>query len=194
MRTESAARMTIPWQTTSAGSSPASTSSSAAPTRSSCCDEGLAAGEGEVGVGVGEGRELLRRLGDHLLERAVRPVAGVGLHQARVLARLQADPRGDGIGRFAGAEQRAAPQRGEAVGDGALGQLDCLLAPELVERNGLLALEATLAVVGRAAVACQEDAGGGGAGQDRSKRSRFMTFSQAAAKSRANCSPASSEA
>ena len=155
-------------------------------------DEGLAAGKREVGVGVGEGGEQLGRFGDHVCEGAVGPVAGVGLHQARVLARLQADARGDGVGRFARAQQRAAPQRGEAVAGGALGQLGRLRTAGVVERHFLLALEAALLVVGRLPVARQVDAAGGALGQDRSKRSRFMTLSQAATKSRTNFSPASS--
>jgi hypothetical protein len=156
--------------------------------------EGFAAGEREVGLGAGERGEQLRFLGDHIGERPVGPVARVGLHQAGVLARLQAGPRCDGVGRFARAQQGAAPQLGEAVGGRALGQLGRLRAPGDVERNGLLALEAPLLVVGRLPVAREIDAAGGAPGQDRSKRSRFMTLSQAAAKSRANFSCASSHA
>src|SRR5581483_1474917 len=111
----------------------------------------------------------------------------------RVLDRLEADPRGDGICGFARAQQRAAPQRGEAVGHGALGQLQGLGAPRLVERDLLLALEATLVVVGGLPVAGEEDlAVQRRAAQESSKRSRFMTFSHAAAKSRASFSPPSS--
>ena len=157
MRTDSAARMTMPWQTTSAGSAPASTSTSAAATRSSCCTNDSPPGNAKSGSALANAVEQLWRFGVYFGERAVRPVAGVGLHQPRILARLQSDPRGDRVGRFACAQQRAAPQRGELVGDRALGQL-CRLRPAgLVERHLLLALEAALEVVGRAAVAGEID-------------------------------------
>ena len=86
---------------------------------------------------------------------------GVGLHQPRVLARLQADPRRDDLRRFPGAQQRTAPQRREAVPGGPLGQLPGLLTAGVVERDRLLALEAALEVVGGLAVAGEEDAVGG---------------------------------
>ena len=161
--------------------------------------EGLAAGEGEAGIGGGERVEQLRRFGADVGERAVGPLAGVGLHQARVLDGLEADARGDDVGGFARAQQRAAPQRAKAVGDGALGQLRRLGAAGVVERHLLLALEAAFVVVGGLAVAGEVDAfdmrGAQPAlGQDRSKRSRFMTLSQAATKSPTNFSSASSQA
>ena len=66
--------------------------------------------------------------------------------------------RRDDVGGFAGAQQRAAPQRAEAVGGGALGQLGRLLAAGVVEGDRLLALEAPVVVVGGLAVAGQVDA------------------------------------
>ena len=92
------------------------------------------------------------------------------------------------------AQQRAAPQRGELVRGRALGQLGGLCTAGVVERDGLLALETTLLVVGSLPVPGEIDAAGGALGQDRSNRSRFMTLSQAATKSRANFSLASSHA
>ncbi len=194
MRTDSAARITIPWQTTSAGSGPFSTSSSAAPTRCSCATKDSPPGKAKSGSALAKaanssGASAITSSN----ERFVQSPASVSMKRASSL-RLQPDLRGDRVGRFARAQQRAAPQRGEAVRDSALAQLGRLLAPQLVERDRLLALEAPLVVVSRASVARQVDAGGGGARQDRSKRSRFMTLSQAATKSRTNFSPASSEA
>ena len=126
--------MTMPWQTTSAGSSPASISSSAALTRTSCSTKDSPPGNAKPGSAVSEGRELLGGLGDHLGEAAVGPVARVGLHQARVLHGFQTDRRGDDVGGFLGAQQWAAPQRPEAVGGGALCELGRLLAAGVVER------------------------------------------------------------
>jgi hypothetical protein len=74
--------------------------------------------------------------------------------------RLQPDPLSDDIGRFPCPEQRTAPQRRKAVPDGPLGQLPGLLTAGVVERYCLLALEATLEVVGGLAVAGEEDAAG----------------------------------
>ncbi len=99
----------------------------------------------------------------------------------------------DDVGGFAGAQQGAAPQHAEVVCGRALGELLRLRKARGVERDGQMALEAPLEVVGGLAVAGEVDAGGGAPGQDRSKRSRLMTFSQAAAKSRTNFSPASSQ-
>src|SRR6202035_2490158 len=121
-------------------------------------------------------------------------VARVGLHQPCVLDGLQADRPGDDVGRFAGAEQRAGPQRGESVRGRPLGQVDGLRATRLVERNRELALEASLEVVGGLAVAGQVDAAGGPPGQGLSKRSRFMTLFHTATKSPTNFSSASSDA
>jgi len=101
---------------------------------------------------------------------------------------------GDDVGRFAGSEQRAAPEHTEAMRGCALGKLVRLGAAGLVERHGQMALEAPLVVVGGLPVAGEIDADGSALGQDRSKRSRSMTFSQAAAKSRTNFSPASAQA
>jgi hypothetical protein len=66
---------------------------------------------------------------------------------------LQTDSRSDGVGRFARAQQRAAPQRGEVVRNRALSELERLCAAGLIERDFLLALKAALAVVRRLAVA-----------------------------------------
>ena len=96
----------------------------------------------------------------HLGEAAIGPLARVGLHQARVLARLQADAPRDDVRRFACAQQRAGPQRGEAVRGGALGQFGRLRAAGVVERDGQLALEAALQVVGGLAVAREVDVRG----------------------------------
>ena len=169
-----------------------STSARAASTRTSCSAKDSPPGNAKSGSAAAKASNARGVLGTHVGEEAVRPVAGVGLHQARVLDRLEAGPRGDGVGRFAGAQQRAAPQRRELVGDGALGQLERLRAADVVERDLLLALEAPLAVVGGLAVAGEEDAAVGLLGQDRSKRSRSMTLCQAAAKSRTSFSSASS--
>ena len=68
-------------------------------------------------------------------------------------------PRDDVRG-FARPQQRARPQRREAVGGGPLGQVGGLRAADVVERDRLLALEAALEVVGGPAVAGQIDAGG----------------------------------
>ena len=158
--------------------------------------ERLASGKRERGIPGCERVEALGRLRTDLLEAAVGPVAGVGLHQARVLFRLEAYALGDRVGGFARAQQRAAPQRAKAVRARVLGELDGLRAPGRIERNRLLTLEATLEVVGGLTVAREVD----GAcraprqGQRASKRSRFMTLSHAAMKSSTNFSFASSAA
>src|SRR5262249_37092097 len=107
----------------------------------------------------GEGVELLGPAGADVGEAHVRPVARVGLHQPGVLARRQPDAGGDNVGRFPGPQQGAAPQREEAVAGGPLGELMGLFAPGVIERPGLLSLEATLVVVGGLAVAGEVDAG-----------------------------------
>jgi hypothetical protein len=120
--------------------------------------EGLAAGEREASVGGEECSEALGGLGLDLGEATVGPVAGVGLHKPRILSGLQPNPTRDGVGRFAGAQQRAAPQRLKAVGHCPLGEFGGLFAAGVVERHLLLALEAALEVVGGLAVARQVDA------------------------------------
>ena len=186
--------MTIPWQTTSAGQLTLFDLVERRAHAHLLLGERLPAGEGEAGVSREERGEQLRRFGLHIGEAAIRPVPRVGLHQARVLVRLQADALRDDGGRFLRAQQRAAPQRGEAVLGRPLGQFGGLRASGVVERHRQLALKAALVVVGRPSVPGEVDAGAGRAGQERSKRSRFMTLSQAATKSRTNFSPASSHA
>lgn len=122
--------------------------------------EGLAAGEGEVGAAVDEAGEAVGVFGVDVCEQAVGPVAGVGLHKARVLARGQADALGDDVGGFARTQERRAPQRREGVGACALGQVTGLLAPGVIERDRKMPLEAALQVVGGLAVAGQIDARG----------------------------------
>ncbi len=146
-------------------------------------DEGLPSGEGEAGLGGGEGVEQLRCFGADVEEEPIGPVAGVGLHQPGILARLQADPTGHDVGGFAGAEQGTAPEQLEVIGGGPLGELGGLGASGVVQGYVLLTLEAALVVVGGLAVAGEVDAAGAAPGQERSKRSRFMTLFQAAMKS-----------
>src|SRR5436190_552348 len=90
-------------------------------------------------------------------ERAIRPVAGVGLHQPRLLDGLEADARGDDVGRLPRARQRAAPQRRELVAGRLLRQRTGLLAPAIGEGHRALALEAPLGVVGGLPVTGQPD-------------------------------------
>ena len=118
--------------------------------------------------------EALGILGADLGERAVRPVARVGLDEARVLGGPQADPCGHHVRRLARAQQRAAPQRDDLDPGGHLGQRDGLLATGRVERHGRMALEAALVVVGRLPVAGQVDghAGGGTTAPCRPRRRR----------------------
>ena len=78
----------MPWQTTSAGSAPPSTSSSAAPTRCSCATNDSPPGNAKSGSASANAANSSGASAMHVRERAVGPVAGVGLHQARVLARL----------------------------------------------------------------------------------------------------------
>lgn len=68
--------------------------------------ERLSAREGEVGAPLDEAREAVRIFGLHVEEQPVGPVAGIGLHQASVLARGQPEALGDDVGGFAGAQQR----------------------------------------------------------------------------------------
>ena len=157
-------RITTPWQTTSAGRSPRSTSARAARHARALLGERLAAGEGEVRVAVDEAGEAVGVFGVYVAEQAVGPVARVGLHQARVLARLQTDPRAHDVRGFAGAQQRTAPQADESESTRpcarALGQIGCLGAPRIVERDRQVTLKATLQVVCGLAVAGQVDARG----------------------------------
>ena len=84
--------------------------------------------------------------------RSVQSPASVSIRRS---SSRGASPRrsADDVGRFARPQQRAAPQRHEAVRHGPLGQLPRLAAADVVERDGLLALEAALEVVGGLAVA-----------------------------------------
>ena len=100
-RLASAARMTIPWHTTSAGSAPCSTSSSAAPTRTSCSAKDSPPGNAKPGSPAANASKRSGASRAHLGEAEVGPVAGVGLHQARVLAWAPGRPPRDDIGRFA---------------------------------------------------------------------------------------------
>jgi len=119
--------------------------------------ERLTAGEGEV-VGSGEeGGELLRRRGLHRGEGAVRPLAGVGLHQPRVLAWRKAGARGHDVGGFPGPKQGAGPQRREPVPGRALCELGGLGAPGVIQRHRHLSLEAPFPVIGGLAVAGEVD-------------------------------------
>src|SRR5437016_11085231 len=77
--------------------------------------EGLTAREAEAGIGRQEAGEALGVTRLHLGEREIRPVARVGLREAGVLARLEADPRADDVRRLPRPGERAAPQGGEVV-------------------------------------------------------------------------------
>ena len=159
--------MTPRWQTTSAGSADGRARRSASPacTRSDCSANDSPPGIAERRVRALEAREALGVLGADLGERAVRPVAGVGLGEARVLDGLEADARGHDLGRLARAQQRAAPQRDDLDARGDLGQRGGLLAARGVERHGQVALEAALVVVGRLPVAGQVDGSCWGCGR-----------------------------
>ncbi len=120
--------------------------------------ERLAAGEGEVDGAGDERAEELGLLRLHFGEGPVGPVAGVGLHQSGVGDGGHAEPSGDDVGGLLRTGERAAPQGGEPAARRDLGQRARLLAAALGQRHGTLALEATLGVVGRLAVAGQPHA------------------------------------
>ena len=145
----------MPWQTTSAGSAPGFDIGQRRRDPLVLFGEGLAARKCEGRVAGEERGEELGRFRVDVGEASVGPVARVRLHQPHVLARLQADPPRHDVRRLARTQERAAPQRGEAVGGRALGELAGLLAPGVIERDGQVALEAALEVVGGLAVAGQ---------------------------------------
>jgi len=69
-------------------------------------------------------------------------VAGVSLDEPWVLDRLETDPPADDVRGLARANQRAAPQRVEAVRRCELGELGGLAASGLVQRTGKESLKA----------------------------------------------------
>ena len=153
--------MTPRWHTTSAGRSRGAGAKVAQPGLDAVglLGERLAAGVAEGRVGQLVAAEALGVLGLDLGERPIRPVAGVGLGEARILLGHEADARADDLGRLAGAGERAADERPHLdAGDG-LGELAGLGAARVVERHRQVALEAALRVVGRLPVAGQVDHG-----------------------------------
>ena len=152
--------MTMPWQTTSAGSSPSFDVIERGAHALLLLGERLSAGEREARVAGDERVEQLRRLraAPRRTLRSVQSPASVSISRASSRG-SRPILRGDDVRGFARAQQRAAPQRREAVLGRALGQFGRLRAAGLVERHRQLALEAALEVVGRLAVAGQVDAG-----------------------------------
>jgi hypothetical protein len=106
--------------------------------------ERLTAGKAEVGAAFDEAGEAVWVLGLYIAEETVGPIARIGLHQTRLLARLQTYALGDDVRCFAGAQQRAAPQDHEWMSACALGEIGGLLASGVVQRHRQVALEATL--------------------------------------------------
>ena len=111
------ARIVPPWVTTSAGSGPAATSASAAAMRCACSATDSPPGKRKVGSAARQRAYSARSVARMSAIRRPGPVAGVGLHEALVEDRLQADRRADdprGLVRRAAAgwsTARAGPRR-----------------------------------------------------------------------------------
>src|SRR5205085_11256 len=94
--------------------------------------------------------------GDLVLEASL-PVADVDLLEAVVELRGQAERGADDVRSLRGADEWARVERDEAVPLRGLGQRPGLLAPGVVERHVLLALEPAVLVVGRLTMAGKPD-------------------------------------